>query len=79
MEFPGRLFKDAKGWTMMDFKTDHDLLPNRPVYEEAQLRLYVEAIDQATGEPTRASCSGYQLYDELIAADAGTSPQASDS
>ncbi len=43
---------DAPRWTVVDFKTDRELETARAGYE-AQVRLYVEAIEAATGEPAR--------------------------
>ena len=40
----------ASTWTVVDFKTDRELAGERARYE-AQLRLYVDAISRATGEP----------------------------
>ncbi len=39
-------------WTVVDFKTDHELGARRAIYEE-QLRLYVRAVEAATGEGVR--------------------------
>ena len=39
-------------WTVIDFKTDQELGPQRARYEE-QVRLYVAAVTAATGEPAR--------------------------
>ncbi|MCG8554492.1 MAG: UvrD-helicase domain-containing protein [Proteobacteria bacterium] len=44
---------EARGqWTIVDFKTDHELGTRQPAYEE-QLRLYVRAVEAATGESAR--------------------------
>ena len=43
-------FRDAAGWTVIDFKTD---APDRPQYA-AQLRLYCAAVEAATGLAARA-------------------------
>ena len=43
----------AAGWTVVDFKTDRELADRRASYE-AQVRLYADAVAQATREPTRA-------------------------
>ena len=40
---------DVPMWTVVDFKTDHDIAARRGEYE-AQVRLYVEGIRKATGE-----------------------------
>jgi ATP-dependent exoDNAse (exonuclease V) beta subunit len=40
-------------WTVVDFKTDRELDDRRASYE-AQVRLYADAVAQATSEPTRA-------------------------
>jgi ATP-dependent exoDNAse (exonuclease V) beta subunit len=40
-------------WTVVDFKTDRELADRRAAYE-AQVRLYADAVAQATSEPTRA-------------------------
>jgi ATP-dependent exoDNAse (exonuclease V) beta subunit len=49
-------FREEEGgiraWTVVDFKTDRELAGRRSEYE-AQLRLYAEAIREATGEPAR--------------------------
>ncbi len=48
----GELDEEPGGaWTVVDFKTDRDLAPNLSQYE-SQLRLYAEAISEATAEPT---------------------------
>ena len=52
-------FRDASNangaaWTVVDFKTDRDLEARRPEYE-AQVRLYVEAVASATGEPAEGA------------------------
>ena len=44
-------FRGDDGWIVVDFKTDDIVTPDG-VYAE-QLRLYVEAVQTATGEPTR--------------------------
>ena len=49
--------EDTRGqisWTVVDFKTDRELAHRRPQYE-AQVRLYVRALETATGEPARGS------------------------
>ena len=43
-------FREESRWMVVDFKTDRELEPRRREYE-AQVRLYVEAVAQATGEP----------------------------
>ncbi len=43
---------DRPHWTVVDFKTDRELGDNRARYA-AQVRLYVDAISQATAEPAR--------------------------
>lgn len=43
---------EGAAWTVVDFKTDRELAPRRAEYE-AQVRLYVEAVTRATGEPAR--------------------------
>ena len=43
---------DGPSWTVVDFKTDHDVEERRSHYE-AQVRLYTRAISEATGEPAR--------------------------
>jgi ATP-dependent exoDNAse (exonuclease V) beta subunit len=45
-------FRDAHGWTVVDFKTDRDPAAH-PQYA-AQLRLYCDAIEAATKTPSRA-------------------------
>ncbi len=42
------------GWTVVDFKTDRDLGERRPEYER-QVGIYIAAIAEATGEPTRGA------------------------
>lgn len=42
----------SPAWTVVDFKTDRELAGARGRYE-TQLRLYVEAIARATGDPAR--------------------------
>jgi ATP-dependent exoDNAse (exonuclease V) beta subunit len=44
--------EQGPAWTVLDFKTDRELAARRAEYE-AQLRLYVEAVARATGEPAR--------------------------
>ncbi len=46
-------FRDADGWAVVDFKTDHELAERRPEYER-QLAVYAKAISDATGETARA-------------------------
>ena len=46
------VFRDADGWTVVDFKTDVEIAAALPRYR-AQVRLYVEATTSATGEPAR--------------------------
>jgi ATP-dependent exoDNAse (exonuclease V) beta subunit len=45
-------FRDANGWTVVEFKTDEDLEAHRAAYE-AQAAAYVRAVRAATGLPTR--------------------------
>jgi ATP-dependent exoDNAse (exonuclease V) beta subunit len=45
-------FRDATGWTVVEFKTDEDLEAHRAAYE-AQTAAYVRAVRAATGLPTR--------------------------
>jgi ATP-dependent helicase/nuclease subunit A len=45
-------FRDAGGWTVVDFKTDAH--PEEHAQYAAQLQLYRAAVEAATGEPTRA-------------------------
>lgn len=45
-------FRDAAGWTVVEFKTDEDLEAHRAAYE-AQAAAYVRAVSAATGLPTR--------------------------
>ncbi|MEO7093600.1 MAG: 3'-5' exonuclease, partial [Polyangiales bacterium] len=47
------VFHDSGEWVIVDFKTDFDVERNRAKYE-AQLRAYVSAVAEATGEPARA-------------------------
>lgn len=46
-------FRDAGGWTVVDFKTD--ARPGDHDRYAAQLRLYCAAIEKATGAPARAA------------------------
>ncbi len=43
-------FREGGRWTVVDFKTDVDVSERQAVYAH-QVRLYVEAIARATGEP----------------------------
>ncbi|MEW5739528.1 MAG: UvrD-helicase domain-containing protein [Myxococcota bacterium] len=45
-------WRDAHGWTVVEFKTDEDLDAHRQAYE-AQAAAYVRAVQAATGLPTR--------------------------
>jgi ATP-dependent exoDNAse (exonuclease V) beta subunit len=45
-------FRDANGWTVVEFKTDDDLEAHLPEYQ-AQTEAYVKAIGGATKERTR--------------------------
>jgi ATP-dependent exoDNAse (exonuclease V) beta subunit len=45
-------FAEEEGWQVIDFKTDAELDVHRAAHE-AQLAVYVRAIAQATGRPTR--------------------------
>jgi ATP-dependent helicase/nuclease subunit A len=45
-------FREADGWTVVDFKTDRDVAAQRAVYA-AQVGLYAEGIALATGDPAR--------------------------
>jgi ATP-dependent exoDNAse (exonuclease V) beta subunit len=45
-------YRDASGWTVVEFKTDDDLEAHRAAYE-AQAAAYVRAVQAATGLPTR--------------------------
>jgi ATP-dependent exoDNAse (exonuclease V) beta subunit len=45
-------FRDANGWTVVEFKTDDDLKAHLPEYQ-AQTEAYVKAIGGATKERTR--------------------------
>ena len=47
------VFHEATGWWVVDFKTDFDVARNRTKYD-VQLRAYVSAVSQATGEPATA-------------------------
>ncbi len=44
-------YRSASDWVVVDFKTD-EVVPKTGTYAE-QLRLYVEALQRATGEPAR--------------------------
>jgi ATP-dependent helicase/nuclease subunit A len=44
-------YRTASEWVVVDFKTD-EIVPAQGAYAE-QLRLYVEALQRATGEPAR--------------------------
>ena len=46
-------FLDGDTWTVIDFKTDHELTRNLDVYRR-QVALYPDAIAAATGQPARA-------------------------
>ena len=46
-------FREADGWTVVDFKTDAELGERRASYA-AQVRLYAEALGRVTGEPASA-------------------------
>ncbi len=47
-------FREADGWTVVDFKTDREIEAQRASYE-AQVRLYARAVAAATGEPARGA------------------------
>ncbi len=44
-------YRSEREWVVVDFKTDEVVLTDGPYAE--QLRLYVEALQRATGEPAR--------------------------
>jgi len=46
-------FREAEGWTVVDFKTDRELGARRAEYAR-QVALYARAVAAATGEPARA-------------------------
>ncbi|MGZ6142780.1 MAG: UvrD-helicase domain-containing protein [Myxococcales bacterium] len=46
-------FREQEGWTVVDFKTD--ARPAEHAHYAAQLRLYCDAIEAATGLPARAA------------------------
>jgi len=46
-------FRDASGWTVIDFKTDRDVGAHGDVYRR-QVALYARALQEATGVPARA-------------------------
>jgi ATP-dependent exoDNAse (exonuclease V) beta subunit len=46
-------FREAQGWTVVDFKTDREIGERRREYE-AQVRLYADAVSAATGDPASA-------------------------
>jgi len=46
-------FEQNGGWTVVDFKTDHELRGALEVYRR-QVRLYAGMIARATGRPARA-------------------------
>ncbi len=46
-------FQEATGWTVIDFKTDHDLKKGLGIYQD-QVRLYARAVADATGQPAQA-------------------------
>jgi ATP-dependent helicase/nuclease subunit A len=50
-------FRDANGWTVVDFKTSEDLEQHRRRHE-AQLGLYAEALERTAGGPVRAVLLG---------------------
>jgi ATP-dependent exoDNAse (exonuclease V) beta subunit len=44
----------GRRWTVIDFKTDREIEGHRAAYE-AQVRLYVDAVARATGEPAQGT------------------------
>jgi ATP-dependent exoDNAse (exonuclease V) beta subunit len=46
-------FRDADGWTVIDFKTDQELTARADVYRR-QVAIYARALAAATGHPARA-------------------------
>jgi ATP-dependent exoDNAse (exonuclease V) beta subunit len=46
-------FRDAAGWTVVDYKTDQELSAHAPIYRR-QVALYARALATATGHPARA-------------------------
>ncbi|MEO8605637.1 MAG: UvrD-helicase domain-containing protein, partial [bacterium] len=46
-------FRDASGWTVIDFKTDQEVGARADVYRR-QVALYARALSEATGVPARA-------------------------
>jgi ATP-dependent exoDNAse (exonuclease V) beta subunit len=46
-------FREGGEWTVVDYKTDHELTDRLPAYR-AQVLLYAEAFTKATGAPARA-------------------------
>jgi ATP-dependent exoDNAse (exonuclease V) beta subunit len=46
-------FRDADGWTVVDYKTDQELAAHADVYRR-QVALYARALALATGDPARA-------------------------
>jgi ATP-dependent exoDNAse (exonuclease V) beta subunit len=43
-------FRESGTWTVVDFKTDAELVEGRTRYE-GQVRLYAQAVKTTTGEP----------------------------
>jgi ATP-dependent exoDNAse (exonuclease V) beta subunit len=50
-------FREDGAWTVVDYKTDHDLTPALGIYRR-QVALYARAIAAATGEPARGVLLG---------------------
>jgi len=46
-------FHEEIGWTVIDFKTDQDLAKGLGIYRD-QVRLYAQAVADATGQPAEA-------------------------
>jgi ATP-dependent exoDNAse (exonuclease V) beta subunit len=46
-------FEEEAGWVVIDFKTDQDLAKGLEVYRD-QVRLYAQAVADATGRPAQA-------------------------
>ena len=47
-------FRRGDAWVIVDFKTDHELAEAKAAYE-AQVRLYMRAVSEATGKPAEGA------------------------
>jgi ATP-dependent exoDNAse (exonuclease V) beta subunit len=48
------VFEDERGWTVLDYKTDRDVVVDDRLYEH-QVALYAEAASRALGQPVSAA------------------------